>query len=65
MYRPHIAKERSYSCLLQLSNIMPLRTLSVQYPLSQIRPMCPNVQQAQHTSENWCITPGTKHQQLY
>jgi len=37
MYSPHKAKERSYSCLLQLSNIMPLRTVpfapSVQYPL--------------------------------
>ena len=39
MYSPHIAKERSYSCLLQLSNNMPLRTVtsapSVQYPLSK------------------------------
>ena len=39
MYSPHIAKERSYSCLLQLSNIMPLKTApcapSVQYPLSE------------------------------
>jgi len=37
MYSPHIASERSYSCLLQLSNIMLLRTVpfapSVQYPL--------------------------------
>jgi len=39
MYSPHTAKERSYSCLLQLSNIMPLRTVtsapSVQYPFSE------------------------------
>jgi len=26
MYSPHIAKERSHSCLFQLSNIMPIRT---------------------------------------
>ena len=36
---PHIAKGRSYSCLLQLSNIMPLKTVpcapSVQYPLPE------------------------------
>jgi len=35
-----MAKERSYSCLLQLSNIMPLRTVtsatSVQYPCVKI-----------------------------
>jgi len=39
MYSPHIAKERSYSCLLQLYNIVPLRKVtaapSVQYPLSE------------------------------
>jgi len=39
MYSPHTAKEKSYSCLRQLSNIMPLRTVtsapSVQYPLSE------------------------------
>jgi len=33
MYSPHIAKEGSYSCLLQLSNIMPLP--SVQCHLSE------------------------------
>jgi len=27
--------------------------------------VCQNVQQAYHTSEHWCITPCTKHQQLY
>jgi len=39
MYSPHIAKERSYSSLLQLSNIMPLRTVTsapyAQYPFSE------------------------------
>jgi len=39
MYSPHIAKERSYSCLLHLSNIIPPRTVtsapSVKYPLSE------------------------------
>ena len=29
MYSPHIAKERSYSCLLQLSNSMPLRAVNL------------------------------------
>jgi len=38
MYSPHIPKERSYSCLLQLSNIMPLTVTSapyVQYSFSE------------------------------
>jgi len=39
MYSPHIAKEGSYSSLLQLTNIMPLRTVtsapSVQSPLTE------------------------------
>jgi len=39
MYSPHIAKEISYGCLLQLSNIMPLRTVTsapyVQYSFSE------------------------------
>jgi len=38
MHSPHIAKERSYGCLFQLSNIKPLRTVTsapVQYPFSE------------------------------
>jgi len=39
MYSAHIVKERSYSCLPQLSNTMPLRTVtsapSAQYPLTE------------------------------
>jgi len=39
MYSPHTHKERSYSCLLQLSNNMPLRTVIsapyVQYSFSE------------------------------
>jgi len=39
MYSPHIAKERCYSYLLQLTNIMALRTVTsapyVQYPFSE------------------------------
>jgi len=39
MYSPHIAKEIRYSCLLQLSSIMPLRTVTaapyVHYPFSE------------------------------
>jgi len=28
-------------------------------------PMCQNAEQEYHTSEHRCITPCTKHQQLY
>jgi len=48
MYSPHIHKERSYSCLLQLSNIMPLRAVTsapyVQYSFPETCtyvPKCP------------------------
>ena len=62
MYSPHIPKERSYSCLLQLSNIMPLRTvrhlhLMFSIPFLKHVPMFQNVQQEYHTSEYCCITP--------
>jgi len=69
MYSPHRAKERNYSCLLHLSNIMPLSTVtaapSVQYPFSETCSYVSKCPEEYHTSEHWCITPCIKHQQLF